>query len=122
MAVIYSEDGAARNGGELDYMGRGQLDPAYAAAAFNLKGDKISNVVKSDFGYHIIQVIDRKGEKIKTRHIIMKPKISPKAMEIAFGRIDSIADFIRKGTFKFEDAAIKFSFDKESRNNGGCGD
>ncbi len=119
MAVIYSEDGSARNGGEMDYMGRGNLDPAYAAAAFNLKGDKISNVVKSDFGYHIIQVLDRKGEQIKTRHIIMMPKPSAKAMEKAFNQIDSIADFIRKGTFKFEDAAIRYSYDKDSRNNGG---
>ena len=119
MAVMYSEDGSAKNGGELDYMGRGQLDPAYAAAAFNLKGDKISNVVKSDFGYHIIQVIDRKGEQIKTRHIIIKPKVTPEAMEVAYAHIDSIADFIRKGTFKFEDAAIRYSFDKDSRNNGG---
>lgn len=119
LAVMYSEDGSARNGGELDYMGRGQLDPAYAAAAFNLKGDKISNVVKSDFGYHIIQVVDRKGEQIKTRHIIMMPKPSPKAMEKAFSQIDSIADFIRKGTFKFEDAAMRYSYDKDSRNNGG---
>lgn len=119
LAVMYSEDGSARNGGELDYMGRGQLDPTYAAAAFNLKGDKISNVVKSDFGYHIIQVIDRKGEQIKTRHIIMMPKPSAKAMEKAFGQIDSIADFIRKGTFKFEDAAMRYSYDKDSRNNGG---
>jgi len=119
LAVVYSEDGSARNGGELDYMGRGQLDPAYAAAAFNLKGDKISNVVKSDFGYHIIQVVDRKGEQIKTRHIILMPKPSAKAMEKAFGQIDSIADFIRKGTFKFEDAALRFSYDKDSRNNGG---
>jgi len=119
LAVMYSEDGSARNGGELDYMGRGQLDPAYAAAAFNLKGDKISNVVKSDFGYHIIQVVDRKGEQIKTRHIIMMPKPSSKAMEKAFSQIDSIADFIRKGTFKFEDAALRYSYDKDSRNNGG---
>lgn len=119
LAVMYSEDGSARNGGELDYMGRGQLDPAYAAAAFNLKGDKISNVVKSDFGYHIIQVVDRKGEQIKTRHIIMMPKPSAKAMEKAFSQIDSIADFIRKGTFKFEDAAMRYSYDKDSRNNGG---
>ncbi|MBA4409450.1 MAG: peptidylprolyl isomerase [Bacteroidota bacterium] len=119
LAVLYSEDGGARNGGELDYMGRGNLDPAYAAAAFNLKGDKISNVVKSDFGYHIIQVMDRKGEQIKTRHIIMKPKVSPEAMKIAFAQIDSIADFIRKGTFKFEEAALRWSFDKNSRNNGG---
>jgi peptidyl-prolyl cis-trans isomerase SurA len=119
LAVIYSEDGAARNGGELDYMGRGQLDAAYAAAAFNLKDDKISNVVKSDFGYHIIQVMDRKGELIKTRHIIMKPKVSPEAMKRAFGQIDSIADFIRKGTVKFEAAALRWSYDKNSRNNGG---
>ncbi|HZL08904.1 MAG TPA: peptidylprolyl isomerase [Prolixibacteraceae bacterium] len=119
LAVIYSEDGAASNGGELDYMGRGNLDPAYAAAAFNLKGDKISNVVKSDFGYHIIQVMDRKGEQIKTRHIIMKPKVTPEAMERAFSQIDSIADFIRKGTFRFEEAAVRWSYDKNSRNNGG---
>ncbi|MFA5329982.1 MAG: peptidylprolyl isomerase [Prolixibacteraceae bacterium] len=120
LAVIYSEDpGSARNGGELDYMGRGQLDPAYAAAAFNLKGDKISNVVKSEFGYHIIQVMDRKGEQIKTRHILMKPKVSPKEMEKAYSQIDSIADFVRKGTFKFEEAALRWSWDKDSRNNGG---
>ena len=120
MAAMYSEDpGSARNGGELDYMGRGNLDPAYAAAAFNLKGDKISNVVKSDFGYHIIQVMDRRGEMIKTRHILMKPKVSPKEMEKAFNQIDSIAEFVRKGTFKFEDAALRWSYDKNSRNNGG---
>jgi peptidyl-prolyl cis-trans isomerase SurA len=100
-------------------MGRGQLDAAYAAAAFNLKGDKISNVVKSDFGYHIIQVMDRKGELIKTRHIIMKPKVSTESMTKAFGQIDSIADFIRKGTLKFDAAAARWSYDKNSRNNGG---
>jgi len=120
LAVLYSEDlGSARNGGELDYTGRGSLDPAYAAAAFNLKGDKISNVVKSEFGYHIIQVIDRKGEQIKTRHILMIPKPSAKSMEKAFGQIDSIADFIRKGTITFKDAAMRYSYDKDSRNNGG---
>lgn len=120
LAVIYSEDpGSARNGGELEYMGRGNLDPAYAAAAFNLKGDKISNVVKSEFGYHIIQAMDRKGEQLKTRHILMKPKVSPEAMKKAYEQIDSIADFIRKGTFKFEEAALRYSYDKNSRNNGG---
>ena len=119
MAIMYSEDASAKAGGVLDYMGRGNLDPAYAAAAFNLKGDKISNIVKSDFGYHIIQVIDRKGEQIKTRHIIMMPKVTPKAMDKAFSQIDSIADFIRKGTFKFEEAALRYSYDKNSRNNGG---
>jgi peptidyl-prolyl cis-trans isomerase SurA len=120
LAVLYSEDlGSARNGGEFEYKGRGELDPAYAAAAFNLKGDKISNVVKSEFGYHIIQVIDRKGERIKTRHILMMPKVSPASMKTAYAQIDSIADFIRKGTFKFEEAAARWSYDKNSRNNGG---
>lgn len=120
MAAMYSEDpGSARNGGELDYMGRASLDPAYAAAAFNLKGDKISNVVKSEYGYHIIQVMDRKGEMIKTRHILIRPKVSDKEMTRAFEQIDSIANFVRKGTFKFQDAALRYSYDKNSRNNGG---
>lgn len=119
LAIMYSEDASAKDGGVLDYMGRGNLDPAYAAAAFNLKGDKISNVVKSEFGYHIIQVVDRKGELIKTRHIIMMPKVTPEALEKAKGRIDSIADFIRKGDLKFEEAALRYSYDKNSRNNGG---
>jgi len=120
IAILNSDDlGSARNGGELDYTGRGNLDPAYAAAAFNLKGDKISNVVKSEFGYHIIQMIDRKGEQIKTRHILIIPKPSAKSMERALGQIDSIANFIRKGTIKFADAAMRYSFDKDSRNNGG---
>jgi len=120
LAAFYSEDpSSVKTGGELDYKGRGELDPAYAAAAFNLKGDKISNVVKSEFGYHIIQVIDRKGESIKTRHILMKPKISEESMKKAFGQIDSIADYIRKGTVKFDAAALRWSYDKNSRNNGG---
>lgn len=119
LAVMYSEDGSAKNGGELDYMGRGNLDPAYAAAAFNLKGDKISNVVKSEFGYHIIQVMDRKGELIKTRHILMMPKPSDKSLTKSYQRVDSIANFIRDGKFKFEEAAQHFSYDKDSRNNGG---
>ena len=63
MAVIYSEGPSAKDGGELEYMGRAQLDPAYAAAAFNLKGDKVSNVVESEFGYHIIQLIDKRVTK-----------------------------------------------------------
>jgi peptidyl-prolyl cis-trans isomerase SurA len=120
MAVIYSEDpGSARNGGELDYMGRGNLDPAYAAAAFNLKGDKISNVVKSEFGYHIIQAMDRKGELLKTRHILMKPKVDPQTVKKAYNQIDSLANFIRKGPITFEDAAGRYSHDKNSRSNGG---
>lgn len=120
MAVIYSEDpGSAKDGGQLPYMGRAQLDPAYAAVAFNLKGDRVSNVVESAFGYHIIQLIDKKGGKVKTRHILMKPKVSIEAKEEAYNRLDSLATIIRKGEIKFDQAAMMFSFDKNTRNNGG---
>ncbi|WP_299578117.1 peptidylprolyl isomerase [uncultured Sunxiuqinia sp.] len=119
LAVAYSEGPSASTGGELGYMGRAELDPAYATAAFNLKGDRVSNVVKSEFGYHIIQLIDRQGEKVNTRHIILKPKATAKAMEEAHNRLDSLANFIRKEEISFSDAAMRYSFDKNSRNSGG---
>ncbi len=119
MAVLYSEGPSANAGGEIGYLGRAQLDPEYAAAAFNLKGDKISNVVKSEFGYHIIQLIDRRGDKVNTRHILMTPKISPEAKEQARERLDSLANLIRKEQISFQEAAARFSSDKSSRNNGG---
>jgi peptidyl-prolyl cis-trans isomerase SurA len=119
MAVMYSEGPSASNGGEIGYQGRAQLDPEYAAAAFNLKGDKISNVVESEFGYHIIQLIDRRGDKINTRHILMTPKISNEAKEQAISRLDSLATLIRKEEMTFAQAAVRFSSDKNTRNNGG---
>jgi peptidyl-prolyl cis-trans isomerase SurA len=119
LAVLYSEDGSAANGGELGYTGRAQLDPAYASAAFNLKGDRVSNVVKSEFGYHIVQLVDRRGDQVNTRHIILKPKPAPEAMEQAQQRLDSLANFIRDEKMTFEEAALRYSFDKNSRNSGG---
>ncbi|MGC9353030.1 MAG: peptidylprolyl isomerase [Mariniphaga sp.] len=119
MAVMYSEGPSASNGGEIGYQGRAQLDPEYAAAAFNLKGDKISNVVESEFGYHIIQLIDRRGDKVNTRHILMTPKISNEAKEQAISRLDSLATLIRKEEITFAQAAVRFSSDKNTRNNGG---
>jgi len=119
MAVLYSEAPESRFGGEIGYLGRAQLDPAYAAAAFNLRDDRVSNVVKSDFGYHIIQLIDRKGERINTRHILMRPKVAPEALEQAKNRLDSLANIIRKNEITFENAAMMFSQDKNTRNNGG---
>lgn len=119
MAVLYSEGPSAKDGGEIGYMGRGQLDPAYAAVAFNLKGDRVSNVVKSAFGYHIIQLIDKKGEKVDTRHILMRPKVSAEAKEEAYNRLDSLANIIRKNEVPFDHAAMMFSSDKNTRNNGG---
>ncbi len=119
MAVLYSEGPSAKDGGVIGYMGRAELDPAYASVAFNLKGDKVSNVVKSSFGYHIIQMVDKKGEKLNTRHILMKPKVSVEAREEAFNRLDSLASMIRNNEIPFEEAARIFSFDKNTRNNGG---
>ena len=119
LAVLYSEGPSAPNGGELGYMGKGQLDPAYAEAAFNLREGKVSNVVKTDFGYHIIQLIDRKGDKINTRHIIIIPKPSTEALNKAKNALDSLANLIRTEKITFEEAAIHFSADKNSRNGGG---
>lgn len=119
LAMMYSEAPESRFGGEIGYLGRAQLDPAYAAAAFNLRDDRISNVVKSEFGYHIIQLIDRKGERINTRHILMRPKVAPEALEQAKSKLDSLGNIIRRNDITFENAAIMFSQDKATRNNGG---
>ncbi len=119
MAVLYSEDGSAKDGGVIGYLGRAELDPTYASAAFNLKDDKVSNVVRSAFGYHIIQLVDKKGDKVNTRHILIKPKVSIEAKEKANSRLDSLANMIRKNDITFEEAASLFSSDKNSRNNAG---
>ncbi|MCG6188081.1 peptidylprolyl isomerase [Maribellus maritimus] len=120
LAAMYSEEpGASRSGGEIPYYGRGELDPSYAAAAFNLKQDRVSNVVESEFGYHIIQLIDKRGEKVKTRHILMKPKPSVEAKELAYERLDSLANILRRGEIPFDEAAMMFSNDKNTRNSGG---
>lgn len=121
LARLYSEDpGSARQGGEMDYVGRGYLDPAFANVAFNLTDPKkISKIVESEYGYHIIQLIDKRGDKIKVRHILRIPKVSPTAVEEMRLRLDSIGDDIRGGKFTFEDAATILSDDKDTRNNHG---
>ena len=122
LAKLYSEDpGTARMGGEFpDYVGRGMLDPAFANVAFNLTDPKkISKIVETDFGYHIIQLIDKRGDKIKVRHILLKPNVSNEAIETASMQLDSIADEIRAGKFTFEQAASFLSDDKDTGNNNG---
>ena len=122
LAKLYSEDpGTARMGGEFpDYVGRGMLDPAFANVAFNLTDPKkISKIVETDFGYHIIQLIDKRGDKIKVRHILLKPNVSNEAIETASMQLDSIAGEIRAGKFTFEQAASFLSDDKDTRNNNG---
>ena len=121
LARLYSEDpGRARDGGEMDYVGRGMLDPAFAQAAFNLTDpNKISKIVESEFGFHIIQLIDRRGDKIKCRHILRKPTVPQKAIDETMLRMDSIAADLREGKFTFEDGATVISDDKDTKNNRG---
>ncbi|MDD5991405.1 MAG: peptidylprolyl isomerase [Prevotellaceae bacterium] len=121
LARLYSEDpGTARQGGELDYTGRGMLDPAFANVAFNLTDPKkVSKIVESEFGYHIIQLIDKRGDKIKCRHILLKPQVSDEAVTACLARLDSIRTDITNAKFSFEDAASFISDDKDTRNNKG---
>ena len=121
LARLYSEDpGTARRGGELGLSGRGMLDPAFATVAFNLTDPKkVSKIVESEFGFHIIQLIEKRGDKVNVRHILRKPVVSEEAIEKALARLDSIADDIRAEKFTFEDAASMLSDDKDTRNNKG---
>ena len=118
LARMYSEDlGSARNGGELPFMGRGQLDPAYANVAFNLQDpNKVSKIVESEYGFHIIQLLEKRGERIRTRHILLKPHVPESALLAANARLDSIANDIRNNKFSFESAAAVLSHDKDNYN------
>ena len=121
LARLYSEDpGTARRGGELGLVGRGTLDPAFAAVAFNLTDPKkVSKIVESEFGFHIIQLIEKRGDKVNVRHILRKPIVSDEAVEKTLVRLDSIAGEIRSGKFTFEDAAPILSDDKDTRYSKG---
>lgn len=121
LAILYSEDpGSARYGGEMDYTGRGMLDPAFANVAFSLSDpSKVSKIVESEFGFHIIQLIDKRGDKVKVRHILRKPRLDQENIDEALMRLDSIAEDIRVGKFTFEEAAAYISDDKDTRNNHG---
>lgn len=120
LAILYSEDeGTAARGGELGFMTRGSLDKAYADEAFSLKANTVSRVVESQFGFHIIELIERNGDMINTRHILMRPKVKPEQRIEAMNRLDSIADLIRNDSLSFEEASWIFSSDMETKMNGG---
>jgi peptidyl-prolyl cis-trans isomerase SurA len=121
LARLYSEDEAsARRGGELGFMDKAQLVPEYANVAFNLQDpNKVSKIVESEFGYHIIQLIEKRGDRINSRHILLKPKVDEKELESALVRLDSIAKEIRNEKFSFDDAATYISQDKDTRANHG---
>jgi peptidyl-prolyl cis-trans isomerase SurA len=120
MAAFYSEDVvSAAKGGELGYVGRGDLVPEFEAAAFALKGKDISEIIETMYGFHIIQLVERRGETINVRHILMSPKASANDLEFARIKLDSISEVIRLSRMSFEDAALKFSDDSDTKNNGG---
>lgn len=119
LAILYSEGPSAANGGDIGFMGRGELDPAYATAAFSLKDGGISKIVESEFGFHVIQLVERRDDRVRTRHILMKPKISMDARNKAISRLDSIADFIRLDSLTFDQAARFYSEDKKTAMNNG---
>lgn len=121
LAVLYSEDPmSAARGGELGFMARAELVPEFAQVAFNLQEPgRVSKIVETEFGFHIIQLIERQGDRINVRHILLRPKPRPAAIVEAQQRADSIATIIRNGDMSFEEAAIRFSMDKDTRINGG---
>jgi len=119
-AILYSEDpGSAAKGGEIGYMLRGELEKEYADAAFSLSKNTVSKIVETKFGFHIIQLIDRKGDLVNTRHILIRPKVKPEESQKAMEKLDSIANLIRNGSMKFEEAALRFSTHLDSKINGG---
>lgn len=120
LAKFYSEDGSARNGGELGYSGKNQWVPEFANVAFSLNDPKkVSKIVRSEYGFHIIQLIDKRGDKINVRHILLKPKIEESEFKRCIARLDSIASDIRAEKFSFDAAAQALSDDKDTRNNHG---
>jgi len=119
LAILYSSDGSASNGGEIGYMAKGELDSEYAKAAFSLKKGQVSKIVESQFGYHLIQLIDRKDDRVNTRHILMNPRITPDARKRATSRLDSILVLIRADSLEFGMAARVYSEDKNTNMNKG---
>lgn len=121
LAVMYSDDrNSAKVGGELGFMGKGELMPEFANVAFSLSDPKkVSKIVQTEYGFHIIQLIEKRGDRINCRHILLKPHISATERNQALLRLDSVADLIRNQKMTFQGAAQLFSFDKDTRNNGG---
>ena len=120
LAVFYSQDTeSARRGGELNAFGRGEMVPEFSAVAFNLtEPGRVSKIVETEFGYHIIQLIEKRGDRVRARHILRKPEVPAESMNASLMRLDSIANDIRSGKISFNDAVL-FSADKNTRKNFG---
>ena len=121
LALMYSEDpGSARQGGELGFLGRGQLQPEFSAVAFNLTDPgKVSKIVETEYGFHIMQLIEKRGDKVNVRHILRKPTFSKENLKAMLLRLDSLSTGIKEGEITFDDAVALYSDDKDTRNNFG---
>ena len=120
LAILYSEDGSSVYGGEIGFMGKADLFPEYANVAFNLNDTKkVSKIVETDAGYHIIQLIEKRGDRVNTRHILLRPKVSDKDLTNALNRLDSIRGKIIDKKISFDEAAFYVSQDKDSKLNRG---
>lgn len=120
LAIMYSEDGSSMQGGELGFNGRAAWVPEFANVAFNLTDPKkVSRIVETEYGYHILQLIAKRGDQVNVRHILLTPKVSQKDLTDATNRLDSIRKEIVGGVFSFEEAAAFISQDKDTRNNKG---
>lgn len=120
IAALYSEDpGSAKNGGRYESVMRGQMVPEFESVAFRLKPGEISEIFETSYGYHFMQVLARKGESVDVRHILMSPKITQLQVLKAKDELDSIRELIVNGKIKFSDAALKYSTDKDTKQNGG---
>ena len=119
LALLYSEDpGTAKKGGELGFKGRGEFVPEFEAAAFNLREGEISEVVETEYGFHIIQMIERRGDFVNVRHILLTVKVAPEALQEAYDELDSIAALVKNDSLTFDEAVRRFS-DEKDRVNGG---
>ena len=119
LAALYSDDpGSANNGGEIGFVSRGTFVPEFEKVAFRLKKDEVSEIVKTNFGYHIIQLIERRGDQVNVRHILLKPKYSSTSLQNARLRIDSIYNKIKNNEISFSQAIKSYSDDDTKNNNG----
>lgn len=121
LARMFSQDeGSARQGGDLGFFGKADMDPAFSNVAFSLTDPrKVSKVVQSEFGFHIIQLIEKRGDKIRARHILRRPEVDRKDIEACLARLDSISQDIKDERFTFDIGAREISDDKDTRNNHG---
>ncbi len=120
MAVLYSQDpGSGPQGGDLGYFGRGEMVGEFEAVAFKLKPGEISPVIKTKYGYHILQLIERRGDRVNCRHILIKPPVSSSELERSRIRLDTLRQQLTTGTMPFAEAVRKYSQDDESKQNGG---